>query len=55
MSISINGQQVSLVVVRDKDTRLQLARFCCGQPWFAKVAVFVLFVADFYKTRLSAE
>ena len=55
MPTSINGQQVSLVVVRDKDTRLNLARLCGGQPWVAKAAVFVLFVADFYKTSLAAD
>lgn len=55
MPTSINGQQVSLVIVRDKDTRLQLARLCGGQSWVAKAPVFILFVADFYKTSLAAE
>jgi FMN reductase [NAD(P)H] len=55
MPTSINGQQVSLVIVRDKDTRLKLAELCGGQPWVAAAPVFVLFVADFYKTSLAAE
>lgn len=55
MPTSINGQQVSLVVIRDKDMRTQLARLCGGQAWVAKAPVFVLFVADFYKTSLAAD
>lgn len=55
MPTSINGQQVSLVIVRNKETRKKLAELCGGQPWVAQAPVFVLFVADFYKTSLAAE
>ncbi len=55
MPTSINGQQVSLVIVRDKDLRKKLAELCGGQPWVAQAPVFVLFVADFYKTSLAAK
>lgn len=55
MPTSINGQQVSLVIVRDKATRSKLAELCGGQPWVAAAPVFILFVADFYKTSLAAE
>ncbi len=55
MPTSINGQQVSLVIVRDKETRSKLAELCGGQPWVAAAPVFILFVADFYKTSLAAE
>ena len=55
MPTSVNGQQVSLVIIRDKDMRKKLAELCGGQPWVAAAPVFVLFVADFYKTNLAAE
>lgn len=55
MPTSINGQQVSLVVVRDKAKREKLAELCGGQPWVSQAPVFVLFVVDFYKTSLASE
>lgn len=55
MPTSINGQQVSLVIIRDKETKKKLAELCGGQPWVAAAPVFVLFVADFYKTALAAK
>lgn len=55
MPTSINGQQVSLIIVQDQETRNKLAELCGGQPWVAAAPVFVLFVMDFYKTSLAAE
>lgn len=55
MPTSINSQQVSLVIVRDKDTRSKLAQLSGGQTWVAAAPVFILFVADFYKTAIAAE
>jgi FMN reductase [NAD(P)H] len=51
---SINGQQVSLVVVQDAARRQQIAALAGGQPWIAQAPVFVTLVVDFYKTRLGA-
>jgi FMN reductase [NAD(P)H] len=50
---SINGQQVSLVVVQDAARRQQIAALAGGQPWIAQAPVFVTLVVDFYKTRLA--
>lgn len=52
---SINGQQVSLVVVQDAARRQKIAELAGGQPWIAQAPVFITVVADFYKTRLGVE
>jgi FMN reductase [NAD(P)H] len=51
---SMNGQQVSLVVVRDPARRARLAKLAGGQPWIARAPVFVVVLADFHKTELGA-
>jgi FMN reductase [NAD(P)H] len=50
---SINGQEVSLIVVRDAKARGRLAELAGGQPWIAAAPVFVLAVADFHKTAVG--
>lgn len=52
---SVNGQQVSLVVVQDAARRQKIAELAGGQPWIAQAPVFITVVADFYKTRLGVE
>ncbi|KMN34173.1 FMN reductase [Chromobacterium sp. LK1] len=52
---SINGQQVSLVVVQDLERRRKIAEIAGGQPWIAQAPVFVAIVPDFYKTRIGVE
>lgn len=52
---SINGQQVSLVVVQDAERRRKIAEIAGGQAWIAQAPVFITLVADFYKTRLGVE
>lgn len=53
MPTSINGQQVSVIVVRDKEKKVELAKIAGGQTWIEKAPVFLVFVADFYKTYLA--
>jgi FMN reductase [NAD(P)H] len=55
MPTSINGQQVSVIVVKDKERRAEFAEIAGGQPWIAKAPVFLVFVADFYKSYLAGE
>ena len=50
---SINGQQVSLVVVRDPARRARLAEIAGGQPWIAKAPVFITVLIDFNKTAIG--
>ncbi|MCD4500206.1 NADPH-dependent oxidoreductase [Chromobacterium vaccinii] len=52
---SINGQQVSLVVVQDAERRRRIAEIAGGQPWIAQAPVFVAVVMDFHKTHLGVE
>lgn len=55
MPTSINGQQVSVIVIRDKEKQKKLAELTGGQPWVEAAPVFLVFVADLYKTHLAAE
>ena len=52
---SINGQQISLVIVRDKEKKCRIAEIAGGQTWIAQAPLFILFVADFYKAKLAAD
>jgi FMN reductase [NAD(P)H] len=52
---SKNSQQVSIVVVKDPEHRRRIAEIAGGQPWIAQAPVFLLLVADLYKTRLGLE
>lgn len=46
-----NGQQISLVVVRDPETRRKIYEVTAGpQPQILTAPVFILIVADFHKT-----
>ena len=55
MPSSINGQQTSVIVVRDKEKREKLAELVGNQPYVAKAPVFLVFVMDFYRTYLAGE
>lgn len=52
---SINGQQMSIVLIKDQATRDKIAELAGGQPWISQAPVFMLFVADFYRAKLAAE
>jgi FMN reductase [NAD(P)H] len=52
---SINGQQVSIISVKDKETKAKIAELAGGQEWIDKGPVFLLFVSDFYRAKLAAE
>lgn len=47
---SHNGQQVSLVLVRDAETRRAIAELSGGQPHVAKAPLFIAVVIDYNKT-----
>ena len=50
---SINGQALSVVVVRDPARRARIAELAGGQPWIAQAPVFLCFVIDYLKTRFA--
>jgi FMN reductase [NAD(P)H] len=52
---SINTQEVSIVVVKDAGHRKRISEIAGGQPWIAKAPIFLVLVADLYKTRVGAE
>lgn len=55
MPNSINGQQTSVIVVREKEKKEKLAELVGNQPYVAKAPVFLVFVMDFYRTYLAGE
>lgn len=55
MPNSINGQQTSVIVVKNKQVKAQIAELAGGQKWIDEAPVFLVFLADFYKTDLAAK
>lgn len=55
MPNSINGQQTSIIIIKNDDKRNKIAEFAGGQPWIKQAPVFLLFIADFYKTNVAAK
>ncbi|MCM3587998.1 NADPH-dependent oxidoreductase [Mesobacillus maritimus] len=51
----INGQQVSVIEVRDKERKAKLAKAAGGQSWIEVAPVFFVFCMDFYRAKLAAE
>ncbi|MEB2494559.1 NADPH-dependent oxidoreductase [Peribacillus simplex] len=52
---SINGQQVSVISVQDRETKEKIAELTGNQPWVAQAPVFLLFCADFFRAKIAAE
>lgn len=52
---SINGQQASIVITRDKAKIEQIAELAGGQPQVAGADIFITVVADFNKTNEAAK
>lgn len=55
MPNSINGQQTTVIVVRDKEKKAKLAELVGNQVYVEKAPVFLVFVMDFYRTYLAGE
>lgn len=51
----INGQQVSVIEVRDLEKKAALAEACGGQKWIEEAPVFLVFCLDFYRAKLASE
>lgn len=50
---SINGQQWSVIVIKEKETKKKIAALAGGQKWIEQAPVFLIFVADYYRTALA--
>lgn len=51
----INGQQVSVIEVRDSKKKSALAKAAGNQAWVEEAPVFLVFCMDFYRAKLAAE
>ncbi|WP_071394768.1 NADPH-dependent oxidoreductase [Bacillus tuaregi] len=51
----INGQQFSIIAVKDTERKKKLAELCGGQKHIAEAPVFLIFCADFYRTYLASQ
>lgn len=55
MPNSINGQQTSVIVIKDKKTKEKLSELVGDQKYVAEAPVFLVFVMDFYRPYLAGE
>ncbi|RHW31398.1 NADPH-dependent oxidoreductase [Lysinibacillus yapensis] len=51
----INGQQYSIIAVKDEERKKKLAELCGNQKHIEEAPVFLVFCADFYRTHLAGE
>lgn len=51
----INGQQVSIITVKDPARRARLAALCGNQSHIEQAPVFLVFCIDFHRLRLAGE
>lgn len=51
----INGQQYSIIAVKDEERKKKLAELCGNQKHIEEAPVFLVFCADFYRTQLAGE
>lgn len=52
---SINGQQWSVIVVKDQAKKEKIAELTGGQPWIANASVFLVFVMDYQRVAKEFE
>ena len=50
-----NGEQVSIIVVKDQATKDKIKELCWGQTHVGSCAVFLVFCADYYRLSLAFE
>lgn len=51
----INGQQVSVIAVRDPQRKMLLAKAAGNQKWVEEASVFLVFCMDFSRAKMAAE
>ena len=50
-----NGQQVSIIIVKDQARKDKIRDLCWGQKYIGTCSVFLVFCADFYRCSLAFE
>jgi len=51
----VNGQQVSIIIIQDKNRKEQLAKLCGNQKHINEAPLFLIFCADFYRAKLAGD
>jgi FMN reductase [NAD(P)H] len=51
----VNGQQVTIIEVRDIEKKTKFSEAAGNQRWVKEAPVFLLFCMDFYRAKLAAE
>ena len=51
----INGQQVSIIAIKDPERKKRFAELCGGQKHIDEAPVFLVFCSDFYRAYLSSK
>ena len=52
---SVNGQQMSIIVVKDEKRKEELMKLSSNQSFIMEAPVFLIFCADFYRAHLACE
>ncbi|ANE46537.1 FMN reductase [Paenibacillus swuensis] len=52
---SINGQQVTVISIQNPERKAKVAELVGNQAWVAQAPVFLLFCADFNRTKIAAD
>ncbi len=55
MPTSINGQQTSVIVIKNKETKNKIAELAGNQKWITEAPVFLVYVIDFNKTNYAVK
>ena len=50
-----NGEQVSIIAIKDKERKTIFENLCWGQKHISECSVFLIFCADFYRVSLAFE
>ena len=50
-----NGQQVSIIAIKDKSRKAIFEKLCWGQKYISECSVFLIFCSDFYRVSLAFE
>ena len=50
-----NGQQVSIIAIKDKSRKEIFEKICLGQKYISQCSVFLIFCSDFYRVSLAFE
>ena len=50
-----NGQQVSIIIIKDQARKDKIKDLCWGQKYIGECPVFLVFCADFYRVSLAFE